>query len=173
MREKVQKGISLCLALVLCVLCFPGEVSAAEYVEHCQMKRVYTVPVYENTELTWAVVDSQGNAKATVPYITNCFTDRDDTSEGMKLTFTTICSNMSEEVGVKDVKVEKKVGIFWSTVATSEGGSCADASTYRGSLLFTGAEYGSTYRVSCVHFAYCGGYDLQQEGGCEAKKFTY
>lgn len=173
MRKRVQKGISLCLALVLSVMCFPGQVAAAEYVEHCELIRDYTVPVYENTELTWTVVDSQGNARATVPFLTTCSTNRYDSSEGMTLTFTTICSNVSEEVGVKDIVVEKKSGIFWTTVATGEGGSCADTNVYRGSLLYAGAEYGTTYRVTCVYFAYCGGYDLQLEGGSDAKKFTY
>lgn len=156
-----KKRISLLLAVVILFLCLPGEASASESVSQCPMNRIYGTPDYDNG-CFWDVLESEENARS-LPELTNCSVSCSYSSQGMHVEIYTTCSHQSEEVGVKDVKIQKQVGIFWSTVATSTGGSCADSIAYGGSLLYTGAEYGATYRVSCVHFAYCGGYDLQSE----------
>ena len=171
MKKIFKKRISLFLAVVILVLCLPGEVSASESVEAYSLNRIYGTPDFNNGYV-WDVLDENGNMRST-PSLTNCSIARSYSSAGLHIEIYTTCSHQSEEVGVRDVKVQKQVGIFWSTVATSTGGSCADDYVYGGSLLYSGAEYGATYRVSCVHFAYCGGYDLQAEHVTEGAKCVY
>ena len=171
MKKVFKKRISLFLAVVIFVLCLPGEVSASESVKSYSMNRIYGTPNYDNGSI-WDVLTENDSARST-PVLTHCNVGVSYSSAGMHVEIYTTCSHQSEEVGVKDVKIQKQVGIFWSTVATSTGGSCADSVIYGGSLLYSGAEYGATYRVSCVHFAYCGGYDLQAEHVTGGSKCTY
>lgn len=171
MKKIFKKRISLFLAVVILVLCLPGDVSASENVNFCAMNRIYGMPDYDN-EYIWDVLEVSDNVRST-PSLTNCSVACSYSSQGMYIEIYTVCSHQSEEVGVRDVKIQKQVGVFWSTVATSAGGSCADSVAYGGSLLYSGAEYGATYRVSTVHFAYCGGYDLQAEHVTGGSKCTY
>lgn len=167
-----KKVLSLCFAVVLFVVCSPVDALASESVSVLPISRIYEAPDYEDTSAQWYIVDGSGIVRST-PTLGACSISMGYTSEGLYAEFYTNCSHTSEEVGVRDIKIQKKVGIFWSTVATSAGGSCADCSLYGGSILYTNAEYGETYRISCVHYAYCGGYDLQLENVTGGHKYTY
>ena len=75
-------------------------------------------------------------------------------SEGMKIQINTSMSPPGAYVGVKDIKIQKKVFLGWETVATSEGGQNTNTSLSAYGILYTGAVKGETYRVSCTHYGY-------------------
>lgn len=172
MKKQTKKVISLCLAIAMLVMGYSNEVVASETIESYVITRINELPNYDDTGVEWFIMNGNENERST-PSLTSCSISIGCSSSGLSAEFYTNCSHVSEEVGVRDIKIQKKVGIFWSTVATSDGGSCGDSSIYGGSILYSNAEYGETYRVSCVHFAYCGGYDLQGENVTDGVKFTY
>lgn len=151
---------------------YPTNVSAAEVKENYPVKRIYQMPHVNDSSTQWFVIESAESERST-PSLTSCSISISCSSAGLYVGFYTNCSHTSEEIGVRDIKIQKKVGIFWTTVLTSAGGSCGDDYMYGASLLYSNAEYGATYRVSCTHFAYCGGYDLQGQNVTDGVKFTY
>ncbi len=171
-----KKMMSLCLTVALLVFCLPARVWAAEdAVEVYQLHTIYGTADYSNENTQWTTVSGgNGNDMArSAPWLNHCSIGVTPLSTGLQVDFVTYCSQQAEEVGVRDIEIQKKVGIFWSTVATSVGGSQGDTDGYGGYLLYGNAEYGETYRVSCVHFAYCGGYDLQAENVTPGYKYEY
>lgn len=93
-------------------------------------------------------------------------------TEGAYLEYYTNCNQLAEEVGVRDLKIQKKVGIFWSTVASGGSYMYQDKSTYYSNATVVVGEYGCTYRASCVHFAYVGGTEHTIDG-CSTEKVCY
>ncbi len=172
MRKRKKRILGAFLAVMMMVLGYHNTAEAAEVPEVYSVKRIYEFSNYNNPNVEWFTVEGNTNVRST-PSLTNCSIGINCSSAGLQVSFYTTCSHTSEEVGIKDVKIQKKVGIFWTTVATSAGGSCGDTYAYGGTLLYTNAEYGETYRVIGVHFAYCGGYDLQLENVTGGVKFTY
>ncbi len=172
MKKQRKRILATFLAVLMLVLGCHNTTSAAEAPAVYAVKRIYELPNYDNTNVEWFVIDGNTNVRST-PSLTSCSISMGCSSAGLEVAFYTNCSHMSEEVGIKDIRIQKQVGIFWTTVATSAGGSCGDTCVYGGSLLYTNAEYGATYRVIGVHFAYCGGYDLQAENVTGGVKFTY
>lgn len=77
------------------------------------------------------------------------------TSDGMHIAIHTDLNMTGSVVGVKDIQIQKK-GLLgtWTTVATSTGGEVTNASGCIVRLTYADAEYGETYRVTCVHYAY-------------------
>lgn len=172
MVKQRTKLLSVFMMVVVLVFGWHNTASAAEMPEVYSVNRINGYPSYENSNVEWFVIDGNENTRST-PSLSSCSISIGCSSAGLQVSFYTHCTHVSEEVGIKDIKIQKKVGIFWSTVATSTGGSCGDDYMYGGTLLYTNAEYGETYRVIGVHFAYCGGYDLQAENVTGGVKFTY
>lgn len=79
-------------------------------------------------------------------------------SEGMYVEFFTSMSKEASIVGVKDIKIQKKVWYGWTTVATSDGATSYDCLSSACGVRYRGAELGETYRVLCTHFADVDGY---------------
>lgn len=79
-------------------------------------------------------------------------------SDGMHIDITTGANDTASVLGVKDVKIQKKVWYGWETVATSSGGEANNCTTMGVSIYYANAEYGATYRVSCVHYGNVNGY---------------
>ena len=80
-------------------------------------------------------------------------------SEGMHIVICTDLTMTASVVGVKDIQIQKK-GLLgtWTTVATSDGGEVTNASGCVTTLDYAGAEYGETYRVTCIHYGNVDGY---------------
>ncbi len=75
-------------------------------------------------------------------------------NKGMAIEINTSLNASGAYVGVKDIKIQKKVWYGWDTVATSEGGQNTNTSASALNLLYTGAVKGETYRVTCTHYGY-------------------
>lgn len=71
---------------------------------------------------------------------------------GMYVAIHTDMNATASVVGAKDIKIQKKGLIGWTTVATSTGGEAYNVGGCVVSLTYTGAEYGEQYRVVCTHY---------------------
>lgn len=88
----------------------------------------------------------------------NVYIDISFSSRGMLAELFVQTNDVASIVGIKDIKIQKKVWYGWSTVATSNGGENTDSSGYGCSVLYSGAEKGSTYRVLCTFYGDADGY---------------
>lgn len=169
MKAKITRNVKRIISLVLTALFLVSvptmETQAAELyaVEKEEVEVLKFVPVEKET------LDRRPSARTT---IFNCIIDIYCSSDGMLVEVTTDCLGTASVIGVKDIKIQKKVWYGWKTVATSEGGARENGNTYAGSILYTGAEYGETYRVSCVHYADVDGYE-EGKNVIDSFVFTY
>lgn len=71
--------------------------------------------------------------------------------------FVTGSNVTASEIGIKDVKVQQKVGIFWNTIAFANGVSVTDDDVIVANCTCSSVVKGETYRVSCTHYGYLNG----------------
>ncbi len=113
---------------------------------------------------------NEQNGPSIVPFSTTSFSLASIlvyySSEGMKIQITTCLNATGAYVGVKDIKIQKKVWYGWDTVATSEGGQDTNTTGSAYGILYTGAVKGETYRVTCTHYGYYTKYvEVKNESG--------
>lgn len=73
-------------------------------------------------------------------------------ADGMYVAIHTDMGATASVVGAKDIKIQKKGLLGWSTVATAEGGEAYNVGGCVVHLNYTGAVYGEIYRVICTHY---------------------
>lgn len=71
--------------------------------------------------------------------------------------FITASNVTASEIGIKDIKVQQKVGIFWNTIAIGDGAYVTDDDSIVASSTCSSVVRGETYRVSCTHYGYLDG----------------
>lgn len=172
-RSNWQRIAALLLAVALVVGFNPCHVLAAEEAADFQLYRIMSEQNRDTPDLYWTVVGGDENPYARAVHLFNCSIGVGYDEEGLHIEVVTNCSEMAEEIGVSDVKIEHKVGIFWFNFAKGADASCEDATFYHGFAVYNGVEYGETYRVSCRHFAYAGGNYLYIDGVSSSIKCTY
>ncbi len=150
---KVRKAFCLALALI----CFAGtpvmEASAAgKNVHDREVIEVLDTSIMDVPEGVW------GSMPSARTMLSNCYIVISFSEEGMFIEMTTGTGDYASVIGIKDIKIEKKVWYGWKTVAVADGGEFYNNNTMGCSVLYANAEYGSTYRVSCVHYADVNGY---------------
>lgn len=118
---------------------------------------VYALPVEENTPSLQTLFGS-------------CSIDISGSDSGMLIEIHTQSYGISSVIGVKDIKIQKKVWYGWQTVATSSGGELTNVSNVVCSVLYENAEKGETYKITCVHYANVDGY---KEGTSDTGAFVY
>lgn len=79
-------------------------------------------------------------------------------SRGMSVDFWVLMNKTASVVGIKDIKIQKKSFLSWTTVATASGAEINDNIGCACSVLYDGAEQGSTYRVLCTFYGDTDGY---------------
>ena len=102
----------------------------------------------------------------------NCLINVICDSEGMHVDFVVNADGKASVIGIKDIKIQKKVWYGWKTVVTSDGAEDYNTGIFGCSLLYSGAEYGETYRITCVHYADVDGYN-EVENEIDSFVFTY
>ena len=109
-----------------------------------------------------------------IPYtmLSDCTIGVTCNSEGMHIGISTGAVGTASVVGVKDVKIWKKVSGSWSLVATSSGGESYNRSTCAISILYSNAVKGATYKITCVHYGDVNGY-IEGENDSGEFVFTY
>ena len=78
-------------------------------------------------------------------------------SNGVSVTFTTRCTGSASQIGVKNVVLQEKQGIGWKDIPISN--HYGTGREYTGGVVYTGAQKGRTYRVSCTHYAIIDGHE--------------
>ena len=159
---KILKKIScMLLSVVLFNLCVATPVLAAEEVTIVELDANVTA-TYDQDMMNYVQARSTTFSDTTI--------DMAFSSDGMYIAIHTDLTMTGSVVGVKDIQIQKK-GLLgtWTTVATSDGGEVTNASGCIGSLLYEGAEYGATYRVTCVHYGNVDGYRELYHETIEAK----
>lgn len=102
----------------------------------------------------------------------NCLINVGCSSDGMYVEFLVNADGKASVIGIKDIKIQKKVWYGWKTVVTSDGAEDYNTGIFGCSLLYSGAEYGETYRITCVHYADVDGYN-EVENEIDSFVFTY
>lgn len=77
-------------------------------------------------------------------------------SNGVSVTFTTTSTEPASEIGVKNIVLQEKNGSGWKDIPISKHYT-TNRQEYTGGVVYTGAQAGRTYRVSCTHYAIIGG----------------
>lgn len=96
-------------------------------------------------------------AEAEVGSLYACQITIGPSDEGVYVSCITRSTTKADEIGVKDVVLEKYENGSWNTVMTSSGGSKNNSTTYAGGALYSQGEQGKTYRATCTHYAVYGG----------------
>lgn len=73
-------------------------------------------------------------------------------SNGIRIICETSSTTRADEIGVKDVVLEEKVNGVWKSINIA-GGSESNSYTYMGSVVYTNAVKGRSYRAHCTHYA--------------------
>lgn len=155
---KARSFLGLILAVIMSISWNPMQALAAEEVDILQFQRIPQPSAEGNVGEAFDADTAAARAVA----ILEKDIKLEFNSKGLYVKFYTLASQKAEEVGVEDVKIQKKVGILWSTVATASHDGAGDTDIYNSSISYGNVESGKTYRVTCTHFAYIGGNYLQQ-----------
>ena len=163
--KNVLKVLSFVLVAMVMVSAFSLEVNAAEKVviENEKIEQMETVITEER--------DASGNPYART-FLVNCIIAIKNSSDGMLVEFITDATQTASLLGVKDIKIQNKVWYGWKTVASSTGAESQNVGGFGCHVLYTGAELGETYRVSCVHYGTVDSY-TEVENQTEGFVFTY
>lgn len=73
-------------------------------------------------------------------------------SNGIRIICETSSTTRADQIGVKDVVLEEKVNGVWKSINIA-GGSESNSYTYMGSVVYTNAVKGRSYRAHCTHYA--------------------
>ena len=172
-KTKIRFGrfVGAVLAIALAIGAQTGQAYASESVDSFVLTETTARPDFDNPDMEWTTVG--GNANARGVHLYDCYIGRNYSSAGLYMEFGTACSADAEKVGVSDIEVHKKIGIFWSRVASGDGGYRENDYSYGGSTLYPNTEYGQTYRVSCRHYAYVDGEYIYLDNVTDGWKYTY
>lgn len=73
-------------------------------------------------------------------------------SNGIEIICETSSTTRADEIGVKDVVLQEKVNGVWKNINIA-GGSEQNSYDYGGSVVYTNAVKGRSYRAHCTHYA--------------------
>lgn len=77
----------------------------------------------ENPDVVMCGNPNENSMRRDSSYLKNCNISAAYMSYGLYIQTETGTTVTASELGVKDIKVQQKNGIFWTTIATSGGGS--------------------------------------------------
>ncbi len=165
----MRKAVRMMLSLVLSATLLAGApgltLLAAETSDLESVESTESSPEMLKAEI---MSDTDSNMPYTMLY--NCIISVSGDDEAMHIDITTNASGMASVIGVKDVKIMKKVWYGWSTVAVSDGGESQNRSMMGISIPYANAVKDATYRITCVHYADVNGYT---EGENDTGAFVY
>lgn len=73
-------------------------------------------------------------------------------SNGIRISCDTNSTTRADEIGVKDIILQEKVNGMWKNISI-DGGSENNSYDYTGSIVYTNAVKGRSYRAHCTHYA--------------------
>lgn len=89
---------------------------------------------------------------ADVGTLGNCNIGLSIASNGVRVSCDTNSSTRADEIGVKDIVLQEKVNGVWKNINIA-GGSANNSYSYVGSVVYTNAVKGRSYRAHCTHYA--------------------
>lgn len=89
---------------------------------------------------------------ADVGLLVDCRISLGVASNGIRISCDTNSTTRADEIGVKDVVLQEKVNGVWKNINIA-GGSEKDSYDYVGSVVYTNAVKGRSYRAHCTHYA--------------------
>ena len=104
--------------------------------------------------------------------MTDCIISVSCSAAGMRIEISTGTVGTASVLGIKDIVVKKKVWYGWKTVATGESVEDYNRTIVGASFLYSNAEYGETYRITCTHYANVTEY-IEAENDTGGIVFTY
>lgn len=157
--RKKKRVLSLLLAAILSFGILPLNVSASESALAApeEMQTYITNERLENPDVIMNGNPQSGRVQRDASYLVSCNISAAFMDYGLHIQLETGTTKTASELGVKDIKVQQKNGIFWTTIATSGGGSITNDDWYMSICKCTNAVDGEIYRIKCTHFAYIGG----------------
>ena len=158
--RKKKRILSLLLAAVLSFGIIPLNVSASESASPASIEEMQTYITNERLENPDVIMNGNpqsGSLQRDASYLVSCNISAAFMDYGLHIQLETGTTKTASKLGVKDIKVQQKNGIFWTTIATSDGGSITNDDWYMGISKCTNAVDGEIYRIKCTHFAYIGG----------------
>jgi len=165
MRKVVQMVASIVLSVALCTGIPEINCLAAETIED--------TGAGEDAEILESVVLEDVTCPSEImPYtmLAQCIISISGSDEGMLINISTGTVGTASVLGIKDIKIQKKVWYGWKTVATSSGGESKNHSMMGVSILYANAIKDETYRITCVHYGDVDGYT---EGTNDTDAFVY
>ena len=132
----------LTLLLVMCIfLNFPMKINAAEIMEYNSDIQV----------LSKSVV-SESHTRSIEPFLYDCELAIGIAKNGIGVEYTTLCSMVASEIGIKDAVLQEKTLLGWRDIPIKD--YCKyDEQICVGAVVYIKAEPGKTYRVYCTHYA--------------------
>lgn len=139
--KKTRKLITL--IVVFSMLAAPASISAAETNREFE----------ENTTQYLEFVSKEGELELYAsPGLDACNLGVGIASNGVSVTYITRATQTADEIGVKNLVLQEKTTFGWKDISIGE--RCGyDRDYYAGSLVYTGAVKGKTYRVRATHYA--------------------
>lgn len=149
MKRRLQKmmGLTLAAVFLLCVPC--SQVQAASGDSDGEI-----ITEDDAVELEITVYETEDLAGRPMPctMLCDCFILIGCSEDGLSLDFSTGANQTASVLGVKDIKIQKKVWYGWNTVAKCAGYEVHDRASSGATIIYTDAKFGATYRVSCIHY---------------------
>lgn len=156
MKRRLQKimGLALTAVFLLCTPCSQAQAASGE-------SDGEIITEEDAVELEIVVHETEDDLDRPMPrtMLCDCFILYGCSEDGLSLDFSTGASQTASVLGVKDIKIQKKVWFGWNTVAKSSGYEVEDRASSGGTIIYTDAKFGATYRVSCVHYGTVDVYD--------------
>lgn len=138
------------ISMILCagVLTLPINAFAAE------MNNEFLETPKTEINLIWD--DSSDKVGYSNPTLALCDLGVGIASNGISITYITRATENADEIGIKDLVLQEKTTLGWKNISI---GTRREYNTERcaGSMVYTGAIKGKTYRVSGTHYAKFGG----------------
>lgn len=85
--------------------------------------------------------------------LTGCMTGISGTPTGLTVSYSTGFTKTASEIGVKNVKLQVKNGLSWSTISTIDKRSNTNSPSYLGGFSVDLAQNKREYRVSITYYA--------------------
>lgn len=133
-----------CLTLLLVLIVFlnvPMKIHAAEIMEY-----------YSDIQVLSKSVVNGNFTKSGDPFLFDCELAIGIAKNGIGVEYTTRCSTVATEIGVKDTVLQEKTLFGWKDIPIKDH-CIEDDSLYAGAVVYIKAEPDKTYRVYCTHYA--------------------
>ena len=164
-KRKIGKFVCAVLAMAFLVSLPYAQVSAAQSVEVVSQEvQVLEAVVYE--------LPSDENRPALRTIFYNGIVNVNGSDDGMLIEVSAEANGVASEIGIKDIKIQRKVWYGWSTVATSSGGVMNNVSSVGCRILYPDAVKGATYRILYTVFGNVDGY-AESDGSSGEFVYSY